>query len=65
MENRKAFKKLTMKYLPSEIEALLKHFEITKPLACPSISCGIFQDCDYNEKKTYSLSKGRLRFFYN
>lgn len=40
-----------MNYLSPEIEALSKQFEITKSLARPSVSCGIFQDCDYNEKR--------------
>lgn len=40
-----------MKYLSPEIEALSKQFEITKSLAKPNISCGIFQDCDYNQKR--------------
>jgi hypothetical protein len=37
-----------MKYLSPEIEALSKAFETSKPLARTSVSCGIFQDCDYN-----------------
>ena len=40
-----------MKYLTPEIEALSKEFEITKSLARPNVSCGIFQDCDYSEKR--------------
>lgn len=40
-----------MKYLSPEIEALSKQFEITKSLARTNVSCGIFQDCDYNEKR--------------
>ena len=40
-----------MKYLTPEIEALSKQFEITKSLARTNASCGIFQDCDYNEER--------------
>lgn len=40
-----------MKYLSPEIEALSKKYEETKSLARPSFSCGIFQDCDYNEER--------------
>ena len=39
-----------MKYLSPEIEALSKKFEITKSLARTSVSCGIFQDCDYTKE---------------
>jgi hypothetical protein len=44
-------KKTIMKYLTPEIEAFYKEFEKTKSLARPSVSCGIFQDCDYNEER--------------
>ncbi|MDP5106856.1 MAG: hypothetical protein NWQ31_11880 [Polaribacter sp.] len=40
-----------MKYLSPEIEALAKKFEETKSLARTNVSCGIFQDCDYNEER--------------
>jgi len=40
-----------MKYLSPEIEALSKKFETTKSLARTNVSCGIFQDCDYNEER--------------
>ena len=43
-----------MKYLTPEIEALLKSSNInlnTKSLVRSSASCGIFQDCDYNEER--------------
>ncbi|SHM75212.1 hypothetical protein [Polaribacter sp. KT 15] len=40
-----------MKYLSPEIEALSKKHEETKSLARTSVSCGIFQDCDYNEER--------------
>lgn len=40
-----------MKYLSPEIEAMSKRFEETKSLARTNISCGIFQDIDYNEKR--------------
>jgi hypothetical protein len=40
-----------MKYLTPEIEALSKQHEITKSLVRPNVSCGIFQDCDYNEER--------------
>lgn len=39
-----------MKYLTPEIEALSKNF-VTKSLVRSNISCGIFQDCDYNEDR--------------
>ena len=39
-----------MKYLTPEIAALAK-YESTKSLARASTSCGIFQDCDYTEKR--------------
>ncbi|MFI1744835.1 hypothetical protein [Thalassobellus sediminis] len=39
-----------MKYLTPEIEALSKN-ENTKSLARTNVSCGIFQDCDYNEAR--------------
>lgn len=38
-----------MKYLTPEIEALSKQFETGKSLARPNVSCGIFQELDYNE----------------
>ena len=40
-----------MKYLSPELEAFYKQFETTKSLARKSVSCGIFQDCDYKEDK--------------
>ena len=40
-----------MKYLSPEIEALSKQFEVTKSLARTNVSCGIFQECDYNEER--------------
>ena len=39
-----------MKFLTPEIEALSKNI-ITKSLARSNTSCGIFQDCDYNEER--------------
>ena len=39
-----------MKYLTPEIEALSKSVS-TKSLVLSKTSCGIFQDCDYNEKR--------------
>lgn len=39
-----------MKFLTPEIEALSKNVH-TKSLARTGISCGIFQDCDYNEER--------------
>lgn len=39
-----------MKYLTPEIEALSKNF-VTKSLVRSNVSCGIFQDCDYNEDR--------------
>ena len=40
-----------MKYLTPQIEALSKHTHIGKSLARTNVSCGIFQDCDYNEER--------------
>lgn len=42
-----------MKYLSPEIEALSKQYgdQNAKSLARTNVSCGIFQDCDYNEKR--------------
>lgn len=40
-----------MKYLSPEIEALSKNFIEGKSLARTGVSCGIFQDCDYNEER--------------
>ena len=40
-----------MKYLTPEIEALSKHFEVTKSLIQQNQSCGIFQNIEY--KNTY------------
>lgn len=39
-----------MKYLTPEIEALSKNAN-SKSLARANTSCGIFQDCDYNEAR--------------
>ncbi|GAA4966971.1 hypothetical protein [Algibacter aquimarinus] len=39
-----------MKFLTPEIEALSKDIQ-GKSLARTNISCGIFQDCDYNEER--------------
>ncbi|ULC59822.1 hypothetical protein MBM09_02310 [Flaviramulus sp. BrNp1-15] len=39
-----------MKYLTPEIAALSKNMN-TKSLVRSNISCGIFQDCDYNEER--------------
>ena len=43
-----------MKFLTPEIEALLKKVDADvndKSLARTNVSCGIFQDCDYNEDR--------------
>ena len=40
-----------MRYLSAEIEALSKHLVKGKSLARTNVSCGIFQDCDYNEER--------------
>ena len=43
-----------MKYLTPEIEALLKRADAdinSKSLVRTNVSCGIFQDCDYNEER--------------
>lgn len=39
-----------MKYLTPEIEAFYKGVN-NKSLARTNVSCGIFQDCDYNEER--------------
>ncbi|WP_242083786.1 hypothetical protein [Aestuariivivens sediminis] len=39
-----------MKFLTPEIEALSKE-QPGKSLLRPTVSCGIFQDCDYNEER--------------
>ena len=39
-----------MKYLTPEIEALLKHHH-SKSLVRSNVSCGIFQDINYNEER--------------
>jgi hypothetical protein len=39
-----------MNYLTPEIEAL-SHSTTTKSLVRTTISCGIFQDCDYSEAR--------------
>lgn len=49
-----------MKYLTPEIEALSKQYEITKSLARTNVSCGIFQDCDYNEERPKLYQKNKL-----
>ncbi|MEL0455196.1 hypothetical protein WJN01_03065 [Flavobacteriaceae bacterium SZ-1-7] len=49
-----------MKYLTPEIEALSKQFEITKSLARTNVSCGIFQDCDYNEERPILYHEQKL-----
>lgn len=55
----KPVNKLIMKYLTPEIAAFYKQTEITKSLARQTVSCGIFQDCDYNEDrpKVYQKKK--------
>ncbi len=40
-----------MKYLSPEIEALSKKYMEGKSLVRTGVSCGIFQDCDYNEER--------------
>ena len=41
-----------MKYLSPEIEALSKGLGThSKSLARTNVSCGIFQDCNYNEER--------------
>lgn len=44
-------KSMKMKYLTPEIEALSKNANNEKSLARTNVSCGIFQDCDYNEDR--------------
>jgi len=40
-----------MNYLTPEIEALSKELN-NKSLIRPTISCGIFQDCEYNQENS-------------
>ena len=40
-----------MNYLSPEIEALSKEYEISNSLILTNISCGIFQNCEYDKKK--------------
>lgn len=43
-----------MKFLTPEIEALFKKVDAdinNKSLVRTNVSCGIFQDCDYNEER--------------
>ena len=46
-----------MKYLSPEIEALSKKFEVTKSLARTNVSCGIFQECNYQQERTQLYKK--------
>jgi hypothetical protein len=46
-----------MKFLTPEIEALSKVHVKGKSLARTNVSCGIFQDCDYNEDRPELYSK--------
>ncbi|MEW4922460.1 hypothetical protein [Algibacter sp. 2305UL17-15] len=48
-----------MKYLSPEIEALSKNIQ-GKSLARTGVSCGIFQDCDYNEERPNLYPKQKL-----
>ncbi|WP_198342073.1 hypothetical protein [Polaribacter sp. SA4-10] len=48
-----------MKYLSPEIEAFYKQIEITKSLVRTNVSCGIFQDCDYNEERPELYKKNK------
>jgi hypothetical protein len=49
-----------MNYLNPEIEALYKSMD-TKSLVRPTISCGIFQDCDINESPKSLLEAYNLK----
>lgn len=47
-----------MKHLTPEIEALSKSLDNAKSLVRSNISCGIFQDCNYEEHpKLYHQQK--------
>lgn len=48
-----------MKYLTPEIEALSKGYN-SKSLVRPNVSCGIFQDCDYNEARPKLYHQGKI-----
>lgn len=47
-----------MKYLNQEIEALSKNLN-TKSLVRPTISCGIFQDCEHNQENSNLYSQNK------
>ncbi|MFV9549581.1 hypothetical protein [Algibacter sp. PT7-4] len=40
-----------MKYLTPEIAAMSKNINLGKSLARTNVSCGIFQDCNYTDKR--------------
>lgn len=48
-----------MKYLSPELESFYSQFKTSKSLARKSVSCGIFQDCDYkdDEPEVYQEKK--------
>lgn len=48
-----------MKYLTPEIEAFYKGIN-NKSLARTNVSCGIFQDCDYNEERPKLYHQNKL-----
>ena len=48
-----------MKYLTPEIEAFYKGVN-NKSLARTNVSCGIFQDCDYNEERPKLYNQGKI-----
>jgi hypothetical protein len=53
-----------MKFLTPEIEALLKKADADineKSLARTNVSCGIFQDCDYNENRPELYHQQKIR----
>jgi|GEM_PF-856429 len=50
-----------MKFLNPDIEALSKHLVKGKSLTRSSTSCGIFQDCDYNEVRPDLYQQGESR----
>ena len=49
-----------MKYLTPEIAALSKNAK-SKSLARSNTSCGIFQDCDYNEERPELYHQQKLK----
>lgn len=50
-----------MKFLTPEIAALSKNIGNGRSLARTNVSCGIFQDCDYNEERPKLFQQEKIR----